>query len=223
MQPLKKPKIVFSPSNVDHYERVFRTEHDIAMGYQARPSPRVDDIVERANNAFPVPPHIHTSFRDWIEHNRQARFDCFREPSWLCTCYKCVTFQVQSDSEIAMFEAIKDEHEAVEFKSDGDVKGISTTDRMGFAATDERMQMLADIAARAAAEGTAPVIPGQFFGAVSCVCHFFTDINLNAPEGPQTPKITTIQVQPDYSDQGKEKAQKAWIRRSRVTPTTLRF
>ena len=106
------------------------------------------------------------------------------------------------------------------------VKGISTTDRMGFAAIDEHMQILdlANIAARsAAAEGIPPVIADQFFASVSCVCHFFTHINLNAREDPQTPKVTTIQLQPDFSDQGKEKAQKEWIRRSRVTPTTLCF
>ena len=53
-----------------------------------------------------------------------------------------MTFKVKSDSDIVMFEAIKDEHEADQFESDRVVKGISTTDRLGFAATDERMQML---------------------------------------------------------------------------------
>ena len=89
-------------------------------------------------------------------------------------CYKCVTFQVKSDSDVAMSEAIKDEHEADQFKSEGDVKGISTTDRLGFAATDERMQMLADIAARAVAEGTAPVIPGLSFSVLYHVSVIFS-------------------------------------------------
>ena len=71
--------------------------------------------------------------------------------------------------------------------------------------------MLADIAARAGAESAAQdVIPGSFFGAVSCVCHFFTEMNLEETDGPKTPKLTTImikfQVEVD-SDLGKEKAQ----------------
>ena len=73
------------------------------------------------------------------------------------------------------------------------VKGISTTDRMEFAAIYEHMQILdlANIAARsAAAEGIPPVIADQFFASVSCVCHFFTDINLNAPEGNGHPIAT---------------------------------
>ena len=49
-------------------------------------------------------------------------------------------------------------------------------------------KMLADIAARAGAEGAVPpAIPGSFFGAVNHLCHFFTDIDFLAPEGPNTP------------------------------------
>ena len=85
--------------------------------------------------------------------------------------------------------------------------------------------MLAGIAARAGAEGAAPpAIPGSFFGAVNHVCHFFTDFDFLAPEGPNTPIISTIQFySPVDSDQGKAKAQRDWIRRARMTPTTLHF
>ena len=45
MQQFKKPKIVFSPSNVDHYEGVFWTEYDIALGYQARTNPELTTLL----------------------------------------------------------------------------------------------------------------------------------------------------------------------------------
>ena len=67
MQPIKKAKIIFSPSNVDHYERLFMNEHDVAMGYRPPTSPRIPSILDRVNAAFPVPPNIHQSFRAWIE------------------------------------------------------------------------------------------------------------------------------------------------------------
>ena len=70
-----------------------------------------------------------------------------------------------------MFEAIKDEKEMLE--SHMDARGMTAMERLGFAAPDKLMQMLADIAARAGAEGAAtPVIPESFFGAVNEVCHF---------------------------------------------------
>ena len=103
-----------------------------------------------------------------------------------------------------------------------------TEEGLGFAAPDKRMQMLADIAARAGAKSAAQDvnnnIPGSFFGAVSCVCHFFTEMNLEETDGPKTPKLTTIKFQVEVdSDLGKEKAHREWIRRVRMTPTVLHF
>ena len=67
-------------------------------------------------------------------------------------------------------------------------------------------------------------IPQSLFGSVSCVCHFFTEMNLEDTDGPKTPKLTTIQINTNVdSDQGKEQAQQAWIRRVRMTPTMLHF
>ena len=92
-----------------------------------------------------------------------------------------------------------------------DTRGLTTEQQLGFAALDERMQMLADIAARAGA--APPVIAGSFFGAVNHVCNFFTYIDFLAPEGPNTPIISTVQVQvPVDSDQGKAEAQRDWMR-----------
>ena len=258
MQHIKKAKIMFSPSNVDHYERLFMHEHDVAMGYRPPTSPRMPSIIEQANEAFPVPPNIHRTFRAWIDQNQNARFDCFREPSWLCTCYKCVRFQLSAERDIVFYERVKDDKERAEtYVATGtnnnvemninpeqdiiyfenikdekervdmfaDYRGCTATERLGFADPDERMQMLADMAARAGVEsGAQNVVPPSVFGSVSCVCHFFTELNLEDTDSPKTPKITTIQVNTDVdSDHGKEQAQQAWIRRVRMTPTMLRF
>ena len=68
------------------------------------------------------------------------------------------------------YEGFKDEHERSNVFADN--KGATGVEGLGCAAPDERMQMLADIAARTGAESAAQdVIPGSFFGAVSCVCH----------------------------------------------------
>ena len=78
VNPTKKAKITFSPSDVDHYERLLLLEHAVAMGYVSPAIPREKSMVERMNEAFPVPSPLHASFRRWIEHNQAARFDCFR-------------------------------------------------------------------------------------------------------------------------------------------------
>ena len=38
-----------------------------------------------------------------------ARFDCFQEPSWNCSCYKCVTWCANREADVSMMEAIMDE------------------------------------------------------------------------------------------------------------------
>ena len=57
---------------------------------------------------------------------------------------------------------------------------------------------------------------------VSNVCHIFTSIDQVAADGPATLKLTTVSFNHD-SDHGKEKAQRAWIRRQQMTPTFLQF
>ena len=76
----------FSPSNVDEYERLFRLEHDVAMGYATPTVPREPKVksaskVKSALELFmeqnPVPSPLHDTFRYWIERNANAKFDCF--------------------------------------------------------------------------------------------------------------------------------------------------
>ena len=128
MHSAKKTKIVYSPSNLDHYERLYKAEHDAAMGYSYPIYPRTIDIVERMNRAYPVPSPIHVPFRRWMESNQLARFDCFLPSSWNCTCYKCVTFQVQSERDVVLFEQIKDEKERGDVLVDN--RSAMTTDRL---------------------------------------------------------------------------------------------
>ena len=264
MNPTKKTKIIFSPSNVDEYERQFIIEHQIAMGYMSPIIPRTQNVVELMNQAYPVPSPLHASFRRWIDHQQAARFDCFKPPSWQCTCYKCVTYQLQSEKDIRYFEQMKDENElrdqhlnvagmmAVdritlfeggspfdtgpgslsennlmlfenikdakeEDELVGDTRGLDTVDRL---------QMLCDVVARAAANAIPanPTIAAveDVNVTVRNVCHFFTEMNFDGPEAPSTPKLTTIQFLPE-SDLGKEAAQRAWIRRMRMTPVKLHF
>ena len=67
-----------------------------------------------------------------------------------------------------IYEGIKDENERSNVFADN--KGTTGVEGLGCAAPDERMQMLADIAARAGAESAAQdVIPGSFFGAVPVI------------------------------------------------------
>ena len=221
MQPFKKAKIVFSPSNVDQYEQVFRLEHDIAMGYVARPQPIVPSLVDVMNALYPVPSPIHAPFRQWIEHNKQARFDCFEEPSWLCTCYKCITFQMNAEHDTTMFEKIKDEEERLQIEKDvrGSIPSMNPSQR-----SDSNLELLATIALQNERATRPPPPPAwePVTATVTNVCHFFTSINLEGPIAPSTPKLTTVTFRAD-SDNGKENAQQAWIKRQQMTPHTLRF
>ena len=221
MQPFKKVKIEFSPSNIDEYERVFRLEHDIAMGYVSPLVPRVPSLIDVMNSLYPVPSPIHEPFRRWIEHNQLARFDCFDEPSWLCTCYKCITFQLHADHDTSFYERIKDEQERLNLVTDvrGNVPAINPP-----SPPNERLELLADIALHNARNVGPPQQPiwEPVTATVTNVCHFFTSLNLEEPMAPSTPKLTTISFRSD-SDNGKEKAQQAWIRRQQMTPTTLKF
>ena len=284
MQPHKKAKITFSPSNVDEYERAFRIEHDVAMGYRSPLVPRVQSVVDAMNEAFPVPSYIHVPFRRWIEHNHLAKFDCFQEPSWLCTCYKCVTFQLRAESDVCFYEKIKDEQERLvlaadvrgtlpvlpcsdtfrsahvarvdclqqpsvfctcykcacfqmhaetdaafneRMKDDHEISSLAADTRGNlppvFQASD-RLQMLATVALDNATNAMpeTPVIWEPVAVTVSNVCHIFTSFDMAAADGPTTPKLSTVSFDHD-SDHGKEKAQRAWIRRQQMTPTFLRF
>ena len=51
-------RIKFTDDNVDEYERQFCLEHDIAMGYVARSTPPVQNIMQQAMEVFRPPPSI---------------------------------------------------------------------------------------------------------------------------------------------------------------------
>ena len=94
--PNKRTK--FSPSNVQEQELIFMRMHNVAMGYEAREvneASSSNDIVRLANAQFPVPSHIHSSFQDMLRIQRQARFDCFQEPSLACECYNTLDSRQQ--------------------------------------------------------------------------------------------------------------------------------
>ena len=69
-----------------------------------------------------------------------------------------IEITVKTEQDIMYFKDIKDEKERVNMFADN--RGCTATERLGFAAPKEQMQMLADMAARAGAESLAQnVIP----------------------------------------------------------------
>ena len=98
MNPIKRTK--FSPGYIDELEKNVMRVHNIAMGYEPR------DIIALTNAQFPVPSHIHSTFQDWIRVQRQAQFDCFKEPCIECKCYKCVTHWEGVNNDLDYFESV---------------------------------------------------------------------------------------------------------------------
>ena len=69
--------------------------HNIAMGYEPRSTitdTMETDIVALANAAFPVPSSVHSTFQDLLRVHKQAKFDCFNQPTSTCECYKRTTY-----------------------------------------------------------------------------------------------------------------------------------
>ena len=65
------------------------------MGYEPRSTitdTMETDIVALANAAFPVPSSVHSTFQDLLRVHKQAKFDCFNQPTSTCECYKCTTY-----------------------------------------------------------------------------------------------------------------------------------
>ena len=151
----------------------------------------------------------------------QTKFDCFEEPNWLCSCYKCSTWQKKVDSEIAEMEAIKTEHENLYERTSR--AGVTTTSRLvssglssqspNFVRTSNRMQTLK-------AQTCAVVVSTVH---ANNVCHFYVDFDIVNSEHPQTPKMTSLTFDAPDSDQGKEEAQRKWARRMSLTPNNLHF
>ena len=122
MLPCKRTK--FSPSNVVEQELTFIRMHNVAMGYVPRENSSNSDqtdVVALANASFPVPSSVHSTFQDLLRIQRQAKFDCFEEPSACCQCYKCVTFWERRNSELDYFEMMyEDKIEAQMLESDSE-------------------------------------------------------------------------------------------------------
>ena len=90
--PYKKIKFSPGPSNIEQYESEFMHMHNIAMGYEPRPEPGIqqtESITELEMRVFPCPSPMRRTFQDMIAVYRRAIFDCFLPPAWLCECYKC--------------------------------------------------------------------------------------------------------------------------------------
>ena len=67
-QPPNK-KIKFSPSNIEQYESEFMHMHNIAMGYEPRPEPGIqqtESITELEMRVFPCPSPMRRTFQDMI-------------------------------------------------------------------------------------------------------------------------------------------------------------
>ena len=65
--------------------------------------------------------------------------------SWLCTCYKCVRFQVNAEQDFVLYERIKDKKERSELYAD--LRGRIKKQQDGYTGENEYMQMLADMGA----------------------------------------------------------------------------
>ena len=83
-------KIIFAPSNLEKYEKLFMREHNIAMGYE---SPLVRNVKlktdwEKLVEALPCPPDV--QFKLEQIKRSSPRYDCFMAVSNSCRCYKCL-------------------------------------------------------------------------------------------------------------------------------------
>ena len=197
------------------------------MGYTTRDVLPISPTVKTAKTALdlfmeqhPVPAHIHEPFSAWIERNKRAKFDCFSPPNWSCICYKCVNWQANKEFEIAMFEAIKDETENMALVSNLDAPDAYSR----FHSVSQSPNMTCVFkTSKDTVPNTVPNLENQEFKAtVSQVSHFYTNFDMNRPEAPQTPKMSTVNCDYD-SDHGKAEAQLKWAQLMQKTPTKLRF
>ena len=105
-QPPNK-KIKFSPSIIKQYESEFLHMHNIAMGYEPRPEPVIQQtecITNLAMRVFPCPSPMRRTFQDMIAVHRRVIFDCFLPPAWLCECYKCPRWRESQDKFTDLYE-----------------------------------------------------------------------------------------------------------------------
>ena len=203
-------RIKFTDDNIEYYERQFKLEHDIAMGYVPRPTPRtppVPSIMELAMEVFRPPPSIQPimeTFRAWINRNRMARFDCFQEPGWNCSCYKCVTWCANREADVTMMERIMDE------RNRDAILGSPNSPDAKDGVEEEK--------------ATNPDDENALFSVrYASVCHFYSELPYDDDDTPLTPKFSTVEYDLPASDHGKQKAQEKWIALMQMTPTRLIF
>jgi len=196
-------KIKFSPSNVDHYERVFMHMHNVAMGYEQPREPRPqpsEDIRQVAMRVFPCPSPMRNTFQAMIATYKRSVFDCFLPPAWLCDCYKCQTWQKYQSECVDVYE------ESMDIVRDEEDRKLSPEPQMG--------NMLDSVVALA---------PETMDGiSLISVSHVFLEMPAHGNVAAATPKFSI----PSYvlaSDQGKTIAQEKWIARMRMTPNRLIF
>ena len=109
-------------SDVSFYEKI-KNEHERLM------------LATDVRGTLPVFPSS-----DMLQHNQLARFDCFQEPSFLYTCYKCASFQMRVESDASFNEKMKDEHEISMLAADtrGILPVFQTNDRLHANACNHR-------------------------------------------------------------------------------------
>ena len=209
MDPPSK-RMKFSPSNVQELELVFMRMHNVAMGYEAREVNEASsstDIIRLANAQFPVPSHIHSSFQDKLRIQRQARFDCFQEPSLACECYKCEKHWIRVNSELDYFENVFAEKTDMELRGPG--SGVERSSNAG-AVFDVQSSVVG--------------LPKSEMKLVAQnVAHFFCGLPAYEGKHPSTPVCSIAVYDVPASDHGKTAAQERWIRLQQMTPTRLVF
>ena len=198
-------KIKFSPSNVEMYEAEFLRIHDIAMGYIQRPVPLATptkSIQEQLMERFPCPSPLRDNFQALIAIHKQAVFDCFLPPAWLCSCYKCETWRGTQDEHIDFYENIMD----LEGKTDNINQAALSVDDTKVSSAPFHSDIVESLAGIS----------------LTSVSHYCMEI----PPHGQLECVTPAFSAPTYilySDQGKAEAQRKWIARMRMTPTRLIF
>ena len=208
MLPYKRPK--FSPSNVAEQEQTFIRMHNVAMGYKPRDISTISnqtDVAALANATFPVPSSVHSTFQDLLCIRRQAKLDCFEEPSAFCDCYKCVTHWERMNSELDYYEKVyEDKLQAQMLESDSEddlkPKAVFTVNSSTF---------------------TMPNVVSDFKWVAKNVAHFYIGLPAYNGEHPSTPTCSTAVYDLPASSHGKTAAQKLWIKMQQMTPTRLCF
>ena len=207
MQPVKRTK--FSPSNIEEQERNFIHMHNIAMGYEPRPpvTNMETDIIALANASFPVPSSVHSTFQDLLRVQKQAKFDCFKQPSSNCACYKCTTYWGRMDSDLDYFEKIQED------KSRVDLLGSDSDD-------DSKPKAVFNVRSDVL---NLPKGQPDFNLVAKNVAHFYVGLPAFNGEHPSTPACSTAVYDLPNSDNGKIAAQEHWIKMQQMTPTRLCF